>query len=334
MSTHPSSTAILQPTGIEPMRSESNFISRLLNTLSTTYLIAMVVYFALRLILGDRLWWIALLNAFVIYTFIPAYILLVLAALAGLWRQVARLGLLTLLSILWFGPFFQQSLVPVDATNPTLKVVTFNMGRSDEGVDWLRSLDADVVILQEVEEPLPTDLYPYQIEQPGNRVLLSRYPVISQDDDAPHPRAVVDVDGQEIAVYNVSMPVPIADSERFGISADVPIIGKLVNYDEEQRNEEIMLLYEFLESEPLPHIVAGDFNMSQHALIYSDLTLDMTDVFRATSAGLGVTWSAESIPLLRLDYIWISDTLRAIDSDIGPALGGDHLPVLATMDLD
>lgn len=316
------------------MRSESDFTSRLLSTLSTTYLIAMVAYFALRLILGDRLWWIALLNAFVIYTFIPAYILLMLAALAGLWRQVARLGLLALLSILWFGPFFQESLIQVDTTNATLKIVTFNMGRSSEGVGWLRDLEADLVVLQEVEQPLPTDLYPYQIEQPGKRWLLSRYPVVSQDDEAPQPRVVLDVDGQKIAVYNISMPVPIADLERFSISANIPIIGKLVNYDEDRRNEEIMILRDFLENETLPYVVAGDFNMSQHALIYSDLALDMTDAFRATSAGLGVTWSAESIPLLRLDYIWISDTLRAIASDIGPALGGDHLPVIATVDLD
>ena len=60
----------------------------------------------------------------------------------------------------------------------------------------------------------------------------------------------------------------------------------------------------------------------------------MHDSFREAAIGLGATWPANAAPwppLLRLDYVWHSDGLRAVSAETGPHLGSDHLPLVVTL---
>jgi vancomycin resistance protein VanJ len=328
--------------------------SRLAALLCSAYLIFMVIYLLLRLILGDALWWLGLLNSLAIYTFAPVIVLLPLAALAGLWHLLARLALLALLGIIWFGPFFQPKASVTPIGMQTLRVITFNVWepnhRLDEVEDWLAEMAADLVLLQEipaayVENGIPAleEQYPEQIigTSPASiRLLsLSQHPVVEVDEPQPHyQRLVIEVSGQNIAVYNVHFPVPVRNDARLSVDLGLSWLNLALSYDETQRNAQIQGLLEALEDEELPFLVGGDFNMSQHSITYSSLAVRMTDSFRATNSGLGATWPVVHGPdfaptLLRLDYIWHGRRLRSLRSELGPPLGSDRLPVIAQIEI-
>jgi endonuclease/exonuclease/phosphatase (EEP) superfamily protein YafD len=317
-------------------------------------MILMVIYLFLRLILGDALWWLGLLNALAIYTFAPLIVLLPLAALARLWHLLARLALLAVLGIMWFGPFFQPkpSVTPVGMQS--MRVITFNVWhenpRLDEVEEWLAEMAADVVLLQEipaeyVENGIPAldELYPEQIvaTSPASiRLLsLSRHPVIEIDEPQRHyQRLVVEVSGQPIAVYNVHFPVPVRNDARLSVDLGLSWLNVALSYDESRRNAQIQELLDALRDEELPFVVGGDFNMSQHSITYGSLAVVMTDSFRATNSGLGATWPVIHGPdfaptLLRLDYIWHGRRLRSLRSELGPTLGSDRLPVMAQIEI-
>lgn len=316
-------------------------LARAVVLLSGTYVLGMVTYLVLRLLFGASTWWLALLNAFAIYTFAPLLLLLPLALLLRLWPTFARLGLLGLLAAIWFGPFFQPVTIPDPGDATQIKVVTFNMfannnNQAQDAIDWLLSTDADLIFIQEAPDLLlqgETALqaaYSHRIAPGSRRLILSRYPLQA---DTPW-RALMTVDEVQIALYNIHYSFPFRDEARFPLLEDLPLVGRVLGtftrYDESQRNADVERLLGRLADETLPHIVAGDFNLSQHSLMYSDLALVLQDSFRETNSGLGATWPAE-FPTLRLDYVWLSEDLLPVDSDLGPRNGSDHLPLIATV---
>lgn len=341
---------------------------RLLSVLKKTlllflggYLASLVSYLGLRVAFGGRFWWLALLNDFVVVLFLPLPVVLVLE---GLFRSrwVLAIGLgLALVGILWFGPYFipKTEILP---TEPILRVVTFNTwgynSRLEEVREWLREVEADIVLMQEIPEeyanngvPELQDLYPYQISQPtderwwGN-LLLSRYPVLSAErlpgDGVPaQQRFTIDFEGQVVAVYNVHLAMPIGSTARFSQADENFVLQTALSYNDSVRNAEIRRLLGRLEGEPYPFIVAGDFNMSEQSAIYSEIADRMGDTFREVGIGWGGSWPVRIVdelppfipPLLRVDYIWHNMHFCAIEAYRGPKIGSDHLPFYAVLEL-
>ncbi len=330
-------------------------------TLSGTYLLGVLLYLGLRFVFGGRFWWLALLNDFAMLLFLPLPIVLLFGGVFRL-RWVLRVGLgLGLLGGLWFGPYFLPR-SKVVSTASTLQIVTFNVWGHNAQLAavqaWLRELDADVVLLQEVPEHYATDgipelvdLYPYQVTQPpaerwwGN-LLLSRYPILSMErlpgDGVPaQQRFVIDFNDQIVAVYNVHLAMPVRDSSRFPFLKGGFILDVALRYDASARDAEIRRLLELLETETYPFIVAGDFNMSEQAVIYKEVAALMKDAFREAAVGWGGSWPVSVVdalpeflpPLLRVDYIWYGAHFRAIEAHRGPKLGSDHLPFFAVLEL-
>ena len=81
--------------------------------------------------------------------------------------------------------------------------------------------------------------------------------------------------------------------------------------------------------------------MSEFSPIYQALDERFTDTYRAAAWGLGATWpggNSEELAgnwprLVRLDYVWLSDTLQPLRALVGLPLGSDHLPVIVEIDL-
>lgn len=333
-------------------------IQQLIWFISGAYSFIMLAYLILRLILRDEVWGLALLNAFAVYTFAPLLILLPLCILVRIWRMVIRLGFLALLGVIWFGPFFQP--VTIDATdNPTLTIATFNLevdrGGFTENVDafgaWLDANNVDVVVFQEtpnslLDEGFPTltETYTYvpqsDLRREGLRKsLLTRYPTQPAEQNEIYQRVVIEFEGQQIALYNVHFAWPFLDEPRFDIDTGSGWLNLLLKYDEADRNDQLEAFLDVIEAEELPYIVAGDFNTSQHSIIYSALAVEMEDSYRVASSGLGATWPTDRYgplvpPLLRIDYVWYDDdAFQAVRSEVGPEFGSDHLPLFAQLEL-
>jgi endonuclease/exonuclease/phosphatase (EEP) superfamily protein YafD len=330
--------------------------------LTSLYVIGLVLYILLRLTLGDSQWWLALLNNFAPYYFLPLFVLLPIALLLRRWDIMARLLLLTLVGGLWFGPYFlpKSSASP---TGPTLKIVSFNVSahkpRIEEITAWLHEMDADMVLLQEIPRAFSENgyaelkkRYPHQFKIPetgrAENLILSRYPLETEegldlegDGWRTHQRITLTVEGQTLAIYNIHLVMPIGAEPRHRQPTVLDKLEFASKYDARDRDAQIARLLPILDAETLPFIVAGDFNMSDQAVIYNELAARMTDSWREMGVGLGRSWPAPGsnvlrdslCPLIRLDYIWHSDHFRTVEIQQSPSLGSDHLAVVGTLEL-
>ncbi len=347
--------------------SEENFrlpmpVISILSFALTLYAIGLTLYLLARVLFGDRFRLLGLLNNFTPWYFLPLVICLPLALLLQeRWLPALMLGL-TGAAVAWFGPYYLPHRAKQSTDDPALRILTFNIWGDNpckpELATLFREINADVVFLQELpqsfirnELPRLLGLYPYQFVPTiegdwWNNATLSRYPMVECEGlltwDIGVPaldRTVIDVDGRRISAYNAHMRVPFKLS---GAGSFLDAVGRALRYDESERRRLIGKMLDYLKAERNPYIVAGDFNMSCYSESYHDIANAMVDSFREAGRGFGLTWphkSADthfsvSLPMLRIDYIWHSPDLTAVEATRKPPFGSDHLPVYATIKLN
>lgn len=238
----------------------------------------------------------------------------------------------------------------------TLSVVTFNVQGSnaelDQATRWLIEAAPDLIVLQETAEGYDHRLaplyavYAHEDHIEGSVRIFSRHAIIERDvlmiEDEPGRavlRVLLDWNARPLAVYAAHVTLPLKPRLQPDPDADIGPEA-LLRYDESRRNAQIRRLLDILKTETQPYIAAGDFNLSDASLIYAEVAAQMVDAWRAAGKGAGRTWPvAEAIglprlihPLLRIDYIWHSEGLRATAAALGPAIGSDHLPVSAVFE--
>jgi endonuclease/exonuclease/phosphatase (EEP) superfamily protein YafD len=331
------------------------------------YVVAQITFLALRLTIGDSTWWMGFLNTFARWTFAPLVVLLPLALLLRAKRGALLLLPVAVIALVWFAPYFMpRARAAVASDAPQIRIVTANIWGANydyaENIgftataNWLRALDADVILLQEVPLSQRTredgvlglgDLYPEEVHEQTDSwttATLSRLPVTERESNlgdlerAHFQRTVVEVAGQQIAIYNVHNSIPFREQPRFTLPMGYFRASLLTRYDPTWRDQQIGWLLDALERETLPYIVGGDFNMSDHSLIYEAVAARMGDSFREAGWGFGTSWyldvelRGEGMPaMLRIDYVWHSDDFVALTSEQGPFLGSDHLPLVTTL---
>lgn len=137
----------------------------------------------------------------------------------------------------------------------------------------------------------------------------------------PQVRAVVHVGDRDVAAYNIHLLPP------WGIE-----------YVTENRTQFADLLT-LLEHEPLPCILAGDFNFTEASPNAARLReLGLRDAQDVAGWGRGATWPQNGffrwIPGIRLDHIYVSHSIRCLTCRPGTGTGSDHRPVITRMELD
>ncbi len=317
------------------------------------YTAGLALFILLRQTAGNRLWWFNLSRNFtpVVYATLiitlPITLLLRFRALASI--QLFGAGL----ALRQFAPRFLPKQPAITSTD-TLKIITFNVYPYNKELDkvseWLREMQADVVLLQETNVGVNDvafdclrDVYPHQVIQnvPEGNMCLSKYPfkvdeiVLSQDWHT-QQRIRLTWHGQDIAIYNIHLIMPADGEPRWR----PPLIPDFVlSYDEKSRDAQVRQLINIVQHEPYPHIVVGDFNMTDQAVIYEELREKLVDGFAEAGRGMGFTWpsgESEEIgnflpPIMRLDYVWHSQEWQVQSIKAGPKLGSDHLPLIAEL---
>src|SRR5690606_7322371 len=227
-------------------------LARILAFLAGCYGLALVVYLALRFALADSLWWLAFLHTFTPYYFAPLPVLIPLLLVAGARRMAVRLLPLALIGLLLYGPLWLPRTVAANPGGQSIKVVTFNImvltHHFEQMADWLRTADADVILLQEVSGLEPEaiintleDAYPYAVNLEGTTQLaVSRYPVTDMAlvdlGNWFADRFVLDVNGVALAVYNVHMDMPRLREPRLPLIIPNEMLQLAMQYDETYRN--------------------------------------------------------------------------------------------------
>lgn len=152
---------------------------------------------------------------------------------------------------------------------------------------------------------------PYPVRAPGRT-----QGVVGFSD--PQVRAVVLVEGREVVVQCVHAVPPINAA-----------------YLREQR-EVMAWLADFARAEQRHLLVTGDFNATPDAAAATWLReAGLIDAHRAVGRGRGCTWPAlgplRLVPGIRIDHLLTGGGLRCESIRVGPAIGSDHLPIIARL---
>jgi vancomycin resistance protein VanJ len=322
----------------------------LLAWLGWTYILFIALWLLLRLVFFDQLWWLALVNTVAEYLFLPLPALLA----AVLWRRAWRLLLGLSLPALAFGALFGALFLPNPPARPAdhapvIGAMTFNVLTSNTDaaaiVGAIRAARPDIVGFQELTHARKTALsaalesdYPYHTLLPPERFpgigLISRFP-IERADRFPLPpldyalHAVLRVDGVRLHVFVVHL-----SPNGFGRNP-IDQYAALARERYAQRAAEVARLEQELHAVQGPALLLCDCNLTDTSQAYAQLATFLSDSFREVGWGFGHSSFGQRAPYLaqRIDYVWHTEGLVALEAVVGPDGGSDHRPVIARLAL-
>jgi vancomycin resistance protein VanJ len=335
-------------------------LRRILHVFLWTYIGAIWIWLALRLVFFDQIWWLSLLNTNAFYLLIFSVVLLPIMIRLGIKKVSSKFLILGLtLPVALFVYFFgyllihpiikskltaQANLSSSNSSPTKFSVMSFNVLFNNQNypkiIKSIRSSNPDIIGLQEVRthhiEALKQSLteYPYLVLHPvpkfHNIALFSRFPIESvtilpEGSIERGMSAVVKIQGHSLTVIvlhltpNYVPPVPWKQYPNLLQSRYV------------KRAAEIDYLLRFIPLSPHPTVVLCDCNMTDTSQTYPQMAQGLSDSFAQAGWGFGHTFQGEEwkFPRQRLDYIWHTNRLTAIDAKIGEDGGSDHLPILA-----
>ncbi|MCB1224361.1 MAG: hypothetical protein KDK99_01000 [Verrucomicrobiales bacterium] len=195
----------------------------------------------------------------------------------------------------------------------------------------------------------------------GEFTLLSRFPIKTaellpnpDDPSKPHLFAARFVvawrDNQEIAVYSVHLPSPrdflLALRRGAFLYGVLGVAGgswseKKQHYesffDQHLRFTESLL--QQVRSDPLPVVVAGDFNAPSVGYIHTLLTQDLADTQETSGSGFGFTFPGTTHnplslggPWIRIDCLFVSTAWRSLASMAEPERRSQHRAACAVLE--
>lgn len=323
------------------------------------YALFMIAWFGLTRLRGDSFWWLALLNSFAPWLFLPTLFSLLLAMAAPSWSHwLSILPPACLFLALYGHHFAPKRTARAAATEHSITLMTFNLLFLSRLPATARAIEEnglpDIVALQELEAPMAQimdDAYrqqlPYRWLVPapdGPRLgLLSRFPLTPlaadhlNDCDFRVQLARVAAPGGSFLLYNIHpRATNIMRYRREGQSIAHETASSFA-----ERLTGIERLLTDIANRSEPVIVMGDFNSTPQHDVYRALAAQLTDAHAAAGWGLGHTFPAHRsdlsrlpIPkrLMRLDMIFFSAQFSARHCRVGRFHGeSDHYPVIATL---
>lgn len=283
--------------------------------------------------------WIAfMVRTFQFHYGLALLVLIVLAAWARKWRMASAALPLVALTVGPAGWSYLPREVP-ETSGETITVMSVNLLRvnrnTDPIVQEIAAADPDILLLQEYTEHWRAAIgahveerYPYAHHvlrgDSFGAALLSKRPFVGEVQTylpmgriaMPEIRAVVEIAGRRVAVYNIHLVPPMG----MGLAIE----HRLQFAD----------LLDLLDRETLPAIVAGDFNFTETSPDASALRRrGFREAHAIAGRGRGTTWPVHRklrwMPRIRLDHIFLSGGLTASQSKTGVGKGSDHRPVIA-----
>jgi endonuclease/exonuclease/phosphatase (EEP) superfamily protein YafD len=280
----------------------------------------------------DGVWPLLLANMFSLYVFALAYPLLLSALVRRRWFLAAASGVSVVFHLaLAVPPHLPR--VPPPSVGPSIRVVTANLlmvhPNPSSLVAELATLDADVLMLQEVSPPFEAAL------RAGG--LLERYPhhrIIAREDSfGISLLSRLPLDGVEIVpmagLPQIQATVWLGDRaiDLLNVHTLPPRVADYV--ERHHRGLEAILTWTRARSGPF--IVAGDFNSTPYSRFSSEMSAFAEDAWHLAGRGYGHTApnGLMPIPPIALDHIYLSADLTVRAVELGVGAGSDHRPVVA-----
>lgn len=216
-----------------------------------------------------------------------------------------------------------------------LTTLTWNIGnglaKPDRLVEILRASNTDIIGLEEVSEEQAdalesemADLYPWRAlfgrGIPGKGI-LSKFPI----DDLKHLDFHPERPDLHAIILREDTPLHV-----LVVHPPPPALQELNNRAKQMEQlKELAGLYD-------PVLLMGDLNTTHWQQAYHQLIeAGLLDAFAGAGRGSSLTFPTRRgvlplRPVLRLDYIFHSTELTALDAWVGDDGGSDHLPLYAT----
>lgn len=302
------------------------------------------------------LWPQELRNAAVAYI-LPTYVLflgwtfiwhlgLLLVLITGLavwWRRWRLLAATLPLLLITLGPELRHYLPksPPPSQGEPFTVMSVNLLFSNRQVDatlaCIEAAGPDVLLLQEYSDHWHEILsqrlaprYPYYRHvvqnSPFGTAIYSRHPLVGDvrtdldlgGVDVPQIRAVIEIAGRQVAFYNIHVLPP------YGLWYTARTRAQLAD------------LLDILRDEPLPVILAGDFNFTDRSANAAALhDAGFVSTHALAGRGRGSTWPVHNwmryLPGIRLDHIYLRGPLTCRQSGTCESTGSDHRPIISVI---
>lgn len=332
-------------------------LSAVVGTLFALYGLLLCLMLLMRYLRTGHSVPISAINVSITVLLMPVLMFFPIALLLRRWIAAALLAPPFIVFMVAYLPLFLPRPIatpPEDA--PRLTLLTYNLHAEKTILspmfDVVDQADADIVAFQEMSPEagamfgnMPADQYRYSAMFPapdGNpyhgRGLLSRFPITeaySWPVEYPIParlmRAVVDVNGTPVVIYNFHAP------------PSTPIFGQPLDFH--PRRQQIEDVLDMIAGENGALLWMGDFNTTDMDSNYPKIVARLQDTYREVGWGMGFTnpdWShpqsQEGLPFIpihqRPDYIFHNNHFLPIEAHVWPTSGGsDHRAVLATLAL-
>lgn len=320
--------------------------------LATAGYLALVLLSALLLWwLSDR-WWLA-----TTLLFGPRWVLLLpllgLVPLAVLWDRPLLVPL-SLAAVIALGPVmglrtgWRGLFVSPDAERD-VRIATLNAQGAGSlrmsVTDMLLGWDIDVLAVQECGPGITNAfqfLEEWHTDETNSLCLISRWPIV-QTTQMEREAFAAAGGGAMVVTYrlerepvplfvtNLHLATPRSGLERIragDLQEGVPRLeGKMT-----LRRIELARARRWVDEQPHPHIVVGDFNAPPESTIYREAWSDWTNAFSQVGRGFGFTRMNGWIQA-RIDHILVDDVWTVVRAWSGPDVGSDHKPMLAEVRL-
>ena len=294
-------------------------------------------------------WWPST-SIFVVFKYIllfaPRWLLfLVVLVLLFLWKHLSKaqkylLPLLFFISIKYldFGLHFNHS--SHVEQHKTVKIITANIGEGGQISKiqlLLKYYQPDILLLQDANKRSLKKLSADYIhsECVGELCIMSKHPFERTNQLT---KAIFGGWGNSAVFYRVYLDESIINIANVHLqsvhSLLVDIAKRNVDFSdvmqiEDNKRIETGILSSWIKNEPYSLIV-GDFNMPVEENIYQENFSMINNALSDVGVGFNYTIKAYGLSL-RIDHILFSNHFGIVDAQVIESLGGDHLPVMATL---
>lgn len=327
---------------------------RLLFFTTWAYLTSTVLALILMCLAGDR-WWFATLLLFGPRWMLALPIIPLLPLI--LWRRPRLLVPLVLGAFLVCGPFMGLRCAittPAIPDERTLRVLSCNVGGKNFDARKLSrlilDLDVDIASLQECPRGLQLNLAAeWRVLHAGSLSVFSRHPLKDLPQGKGIPQAgtwslnplfqcIASTPRGDILVNAVHLPTARYGLENM-LDRTVGLNFKKAEYliaETQKRSLISQAARNAIETQKLPLIIAGDFNMPVESSIFRQHWGEFRNAFSCSGGGFGFTSMDihQGIPIpIRIDHILTGNGVKPLACEVGPDVGSDHRPVIADVEV-
>jgi endonuclease/exonuclease/phosphatase (EEP) superfamily protein YafD len=299
--------------------------------------LCLAIVAVLRVLWHDATVPLVWLNAFTLYIYLPAYVVLAIAMWKRRWLLAVASGAVVGCHVMWVAPDFRpptpfEPPLASSADAPSLRIFYANvrMGNLDVKGFYreIAAADPDVIVLVEIgrwwyEEMRKLPAFaPYQYGTSVNNSFLGDVAVFSR---RPTSRLQL-VWAQDRLNCVLDIPLGEVALRLFCLHSPRPLAEAPSLYRAFWRETEPMLAEQ---REPL--VVIGDFNATQHSQVYKRLTSGrLRSAHEDRGRGYATTWPNRYNPLppIRIDHALLSPQVECVSIVEGLGKGSDHKPLV------